>query len=246
MIDELMSKFQKFLDSKLAENPTHVSRETSHSGQTSSHTFSHAEDDFLNEDSTSQTFSRTSDGFPDEDSTSETFSHDSTWAEKSEPTPPRTLPEFIDMIKHTPKSVLSATDRGRIAAVMSFDERTVGDLMVPKKEMIFVKENEVLGPLMLDKLYKSGFTNFPVVNRDNKVLGVLHTEALNALEIKETDRASKHIDPIVNYLNPHDSLQDAVEEIGRTNGYYFLVQDDFDQLVGFFTAKMLLDYLLDN
>ena len=229
MVDELIGKFRKFLDSKLAESPTHVSRENTRSKQAASHTFSQTHDDFL-----------------DENPTPKTFSHESAWHEKFEPTPPRTLPEFIDMIKHTPKSVLSATDRGRIAAVMSFGDRTVGDLMVPKKKMIFVRENEVLGPLMLDKLYKSGFTNFPVINRDKKVLGILHTEALNALEIRETDRASKHIDPIVNYLSPYDSLQDAVEEIGRTNGYYFLVQDDFEQLVGFFTTKMLLDYLLNN
>ena len=157
---------------------------------------------------------------------------------------PRTLEEFIDVLRRTPKTILTSRDRDRIAAIMSFDSRIIADLMIPKSKMIFVNSNEVLGPLVLDKLYKSGFTNFPVVDVKDKVLGIIHTEALNALEIKHTDRASKYIDHNVNYLHASDSLQFAVEEIERTNSYYFLVLDEQESLVGFFTTQMLLDYLL--
>ena len=157
---------------------------------------------------------------------------------------PKTLPEFIDVLKRTPRNILSSADRARIAAIMSFDTRTVGNLMVPKSKMIFVSDKEILGPLMLDKLYKSGFTNFPVVDSKDKVLGIIHTEALNALEIKKTDRAEKYLDKNVCYLHETDSLQFAVEEIERTNSYYFLVLDKNDSLAGFFTIQMLLDYLL--
>lgn len=157
---------------------------------------------------------------------------------------PKTLPEFIDVLKRTPRNILSSTDRDRIAAIMSFDDRTVGNLMVPKSKMIFVSDKEILGPLMLDKLYKSGFTNFPVVDSKDKVLGIIHTEALNALEIKKTDRATKYLDRTVNYLHTSDTLQFAIDEIERTNSYYFLVLNDTNALAGFFTTQMLLDYLL--
>ncbi len=158
---------------------------------------------------------------------------------------PKTLTDFIDVLRRTPKSILSGRDRNRIAAVMSFDERKVGQLMIPKSKMIFVGEKEVLGPLVLDKLYKSGFTNFPVVDNKDKVLGIIHTEALNALEIKKTNRANKYLDPTVNYLHTTDTLQFAVEEIERTNSYYFLVLNESNSLAGFFTIQMLLDYLLN-
>ena len=158
---------------------------------------------------------------------------------------PQTLTEFIDLLKRTPHSVLSPQDRNRIAAVMSFNDRTVKDLMVPKKDMVFVNEKEFLGPLVLDKLYKSGFTNFPVVDRQEKVKGVIHTEALNALEIKTADRAEKYLDKNVTYLHTTDSLAFAVQEIERTNSYYFLVLDDSDTLAGFFTTELLLSYLLN-
>ena len=157
---------------------------------------------------------------------------------------PHSLADFIGVLQRTPKSILSSTDRSRIAAIMSFNDRTVGDLMVPKKSMVFVNSKDILGPLVLDKLYKSGFTNFPVVDNNDKVKGVIHTEALNTLEIKKTDRAEKYLDKNVCNLHATDSLEFAVEEIERTNSYYLFVLDENDALAGFFTTQMLLDYLL--
>ena len=172
---------------------------------------------------------------------------------KNEPKPikkelytPKDLNDFIGVIKRTPTSILNKKGRARIAAVMSFDDRIVADLMVPKSKMVFVNAKDLLGPLMLDKLYKSGFTNFPVVDNHNHVKGIIHTEALTALEIKKTDRAEKHMVGTVSYLHATDTLEFAVEEIERTNSYYFLVLDPSDELAGFFTAKMLLDYLLNS
>ena len=157
---------------------------------------------------------------------------------------PTSLADFIEIIKRTPKSILSNQDRNRIAAIMNFETRHVSDLMIGKDQMVYVDDQEILGPLTLDKLYQSGFTNFPVIDDKGQVLGILHTEALNTLAIKKTDRAHKYINKNVNYLHTTDSLQFAIEEIERTNGYYFLVRDSEEHLVGFFTIQNLLDYLL--
>lgn len=157
---------------------------------------------------------------------------------------PKSLEEFIDVLRRTPKSILSDEDRNRIAAIMSFDSKKVSDLMVEKDKMIFVNHKEILGPLTLDKLYKSGFTNFPVVDNGGKVKGIIHTEALNALEIKKTDRAEKYLDKEFYYLHKDDSLSFAVEESKRLGAHYFLVLNDKDTLAGFITTQMILDYLL--
>ena len=157
---------------------------------------------------------------------------------------PESLEDFIGVIQRTPKSILSSKERERIAAVMSFSDRKVKDLMALKSKIVFVKRKEVLGPLVLDRLYKSGFTNFPVVDERDKVVGIIHTEALNALEIKKTDLAESYMDKNVNFLQEDDSLKYVVEEIERTNSYYFLVKNTREELVGCFTIQMLLDYLI--
>ena len=159
---------------------------------------------------------------------------------------PRTLEDFIGVLQRTPRDVISDTDRDHIAAIMSFDSRQVSDLMIPKSQMVFVNAKDILGPLVLDKLYKSGFTNFPVVDNNHKVKGIIHTEALNALEIKKTDRAEKYMSKDVSYLHTTDSLKSVVEEIKRTNSYYFLVLDNTDSLAGFFTIELLFNYLLGH
>ena len=165
------------------------------------------------------------------------------------PTPkytPKSLEEFIDVLRRTPKNILSAKDRSRIAAIMNFEERKVKDLMTPKDQLVFVNAKDILGPLVLDKLYKSGFTNFPVTNNSGQVVGIIHTEALNALEIKKTDRAEKYMDKTIYYLHATDSLADVINEIERTQSYYFLVKDSSEATVGCFTIQSLLDYILGN
>ena len=157
---------------------------------------------------------------------------------------PKTLEDFIGVMQRTPKSVISMKDRERIAAIMSFEERRVGDLMAGKEQIVFVRRDEVLGPLVLDRLYKSGFMSFPVVDGHEKVIGIIHTEALNMLEIRKTDKAERYMDKKVNYLKVDDSLESVVEEIRQSDCYYFLVKDRSEKLVGCFTIQMLLDYLV--
>lgn len=157
---------------------------------------------------------------------------------------PKSLEDFIKIIQLTPRSIISETDRQRIAAVMSFEERRVIDLMEDKEKMVFVKHDEVLGPLTLDKLYKSGFRVFPVVDAKKKVIGILNTGALNDLSVREAEKAEKYANKNVYYLHTYDSLKFAKEEIVRTGGYYFLVLDSSEQIVGFFTIEMLFDYLI--
>ena len=157
---------------------------------------------------------------------------------------PKTLEEFIGVMQRTPKSILSAKDRSRIVAIMSFDEKKVGNLMAAKEKIVFVKRDEILGPLVLDRLYKSGFTSFPVIDSGDRVIGIIHTEALNMLEIKKTDKAEKYMDKKVHYLNINDSLESVIEEISQTDCYYFLVKDKEEKLVGCFTVQMLLTYLV--
>lgn len=157
---------------------------------------------------------------------------------------PDTLADFIELLKRTPKNVLNKTDRAKIAAVMTFAERTVKDLMVGKDEMVFVGSEDVMGPLTVDKLYQSGYTHFPVLNKKERIVGILHTEAFNSLEIKETDKAEKYMSRSVLYLHESDSLDFMISEAHRTGGVFFLVQDDHNDLSGFVTVDHLLNYLL--
>ena len=157
---------------------------------------------------------------------------------------PQNLEEFIDVMRRTPKSILSQSARERIAAAMSFEDRTVKEIMHPKADMIFVNAKDYLGPLMIDKLYQSGLTEFPVVGTKEQIVGILYTGAFNSLKIKETELVSKYMEKNVTYLHESDSLEFMITEVHRTNSLYFLVQDASNDLTGFITVDDLFNYLL--
>ncbi|MBR2600550.1 hypothetical protein IKE07_00205 [Candidatus Saccharibacteria bacterium] len=168
------------------------------------------------------------------------------YREPKEPeTPPPYVPEsledFVGVLQRTPSDILSAKDRARISACMSFKDRKVSDVMIPKDDVIFVYEHDFLGPLMLDKLYKSGAAHFPVLSSDGRrVIGVISTEKLNSLEVKNTDRATKYLSHRVYFMREDYSLEQAMAAFLRTNCYFFVVVDKSGLVVGEITYDILV------
>ena len=165
--------------------------------------------------------------------------------EELPPYVPETLEDFIGVIKRAPKDVISNKQRATIASAMSFSDRKVSDIMMPRSEITFVYEHDFLGPLMLDKLYQSGSSHFPVLSSDGRqVIGVINTNKLNSLEIKNTDRATQYLDKKVYYIRDDYSLDQAMSAFLRTNCFFFVVIDASGQVVGLLTYKMLVAFLL--
>lgn len=160
------------------------------------------------------------------------------------PYTPRSITEFLDVMRRTPRSVLNQRERHVIATIMNFPHTKVSEIMLPQTSITYIRDDEVLGPLTLDRLYRSGFQHFPVLDYDRHIIGLIHTTALNSLEIKETSRASEILDPKVYYIREDYTLNQALAAFLRTNCYFFLVIDRFERIVGMLTYEMLVDYLL--
>ena len=157
---------------------------------------------------------------------------------------PETTEDLMWVLKKTPESVLSEKDRERIAMTMSLDDHRVGEIMQPKSDITFVFETDFLGPLMLDRLYQSGLSHFPVMGSNGNVVGVLHTEQLNRLEIKETDRATKYVDETVYYMREDYSLTQALAAFLRVNFPFFLVVDKAGKVTGLLSFTSLMEHIL--
>lgn len=169
---------------------------------------------------------------------------------QEEPSKPRYVPapktesELLDLLRRTPETVLSKKQRKIIASAMTFQTTKVGEVMLEKPAMTFVKETEFLGPLTLDKLYKSGFSRFPVVDGTGKIIGTLSIDNLTSLAIREAERASKYLDPNVYYVREDYSLEQAFAAFLRTNSYLTIVVNKTNTVVGLLTLDMLVSFLL--
>ena len=157
---------------------------------------------------------------------------------------PNSIADFLNLLKRTPRSVLSTRERHVIATIMNFPTVKVSEIMLPKSAITYVQADEVLGPLTLDRLYRSGFQHFPVLNKQRQIIGLVHTTSFNNLEIKETRNVQDIIDPKICYVRDDYTLNQALAAFLRTNSYFFLVVDHYVSIVGMLTYQMLVDYLL--
>ncbi|MBQ2638868.1 CBS domain-containing protein [Candidatus Saccharibacteria bacterium] len=157
---------------------------------------------------------------------------------------PETTEDLVWVLKKLPEEVLSSEDREKIMAAMTFNTRKVRDIMLPKEKITFVHVNDFMGPLTLDKLYKSGFSHFPVLDVKGGIAGVLHTSSLNSLEVKETDRAASYLDNKVYFMRDNYTLLEAMAAVLRTNSYFFMIVNSDGQVVGLITFKMIIEKLL--
>jgi len=163
---------------------------------------------------------------------------------KQEAYTPKTKSELIDVLGRTPKDILGDEERTIIASAMSFAEKPVSAIMLSKDKMTFVHENDFLGPLTLNNLYKSGFEHFPVIGASGRITGLLHTRELNNLQIKETDRALKYLDENVYYIRQDHTLQMALAAFLRTNCHFFIVIDRGQHPVGLITYEMVAQTMI--
>lgn len=157
---------------------------------------------------------------------------------------PGSTADFLALLKRTPRSVLSSRERHVIATIINFPTVKVSEIMLPKSAITYVQADEVLGPLTLDRLYRSGFQHFPVLDKNRRIIGLVHTTSFNNLEIKETRRVADILDPKICYVREDYTLNQALAAFLRTNSYFFLVIDHYERIVGILTYEMIVDYLL--
>ena len=158
----------------------------------------------------------------------------SVWTPKSEE-------ELVDCLKRTPVSVLSMKKKVKIGEVLGLSDKKARDLM--ERDYPTVLGNEFLGPLMLDRLYKSGCVDFPVMDISGKVLGRLHTTSLMSLEIAATDHAKKYMDNRIGEIADDAKLSEVVEKLLQADATIIVVRDAGKNMVGIITLSKLLNIL---
>lgn len=162
------------------------------------------------------------------------------------PEAPQNRDELLDLIRQAPMTVLTSQERKAISAILSLSDVSVSEIMTPATKIIFVNQDETLGPLILDRLYRSGFTFFPVIDGRQHIIGTLHTAMLNSLDVKDTNSADKVMDPRVYYIRSDYSLEDALKAFLRTDSQLMLVVDRYEKLAGMLTFSQVLGFLFDE
>lgn len=142
-------------------------------------------------------------------------------------------------------ALLSHDEKKLIHHSMRFNDRMVNEVMTPRGVIDTIEKRELLGPLTLDELHKTGHSRFPVIDVDvDHVIGVLHIQDLFTLDAKRSVTAEKAMEPRVFYIREDQSLTRALAAFLRTRHHLFVVVNEYRETVGLLSLEDVIEALL--
>jgi len=152
--------------------------------------------------------------------------------------------ELLHIIEGS-KGTLSQDERDLLTSAMSLQTKPVKEVMTPRSAISSVKSKELLGPLVLDDLHKTGHTRFPVIQNDiDHVVGMLYVQDLLTLDTKRSVTAQKAMDAHVYYIHEDQTLEHALAGFLRTHHHLFIVVNEFRETVGVLSLEDVIEALI--
>lgn len=152
--------------------------------------------------------------------------------------------ELRSIIRTSP-GILSETDTLLINGALKFNDKTVGDIMTPLESIEAVDAKELLGPVVLSDLHKTGHRRFPVTNGDlNHVVGVLYIDELLVADSSQKSRkVSEAMNKNIGFVHQTYSLKQALEASLATDNSLLIVVNSARETVGLITLEDILGSL---
>lgn len=125
----------------------------------------------------------------------------------------------------------------RAKKLIAFEAAKVSDYQVAWKRLMRVTATEDIGPKLLDELYRSGQSAFPVtqLKGGKDVVGILNREAVG---LKTQGQVKDFMQSNVTAVNEDESLESALDRFASTGQPLFLVINKDKKVTG---AIMLKD-----
>lgn len=155
--------------------------------------------------------------------------------------------EELEYVLKTSGALLSENELKLISHGMAFGAREVSEIMTPRGVVDNISKNELLGPLVLDDLHKTGHSRFPVIDGDiDHIVGMLYIHELFTLDTtkSKTVTVEKAMEPRVFYIREDQTLEHALAAFLRTHHHLFVVINEFRETVGVVSLEDVLEALL--
>lgn len=141
--------------------------------------------------------------------------------------------------------VISHDERTMLLAGLDAKDKKVINCMTKRNEVKTVGHEELLGPLVLDDLHKSGHSQFPVIGQDiDHIIGMLYLPKLLRLEAKRSVRAISAMDKHIEYIDPETTLDHALQQILQSRQTLMVVVDADKKTLGVITIRDIVEALI--
>jgi CBS domain containing-hemolysin-like protein len=157
------------------------------------------------------------------------------------------LLDLINTQNHQIDNRIDEQDLKIAFGALTFGDKLVRDVMTPRRAIKLVAASDTIGPLLMDELYKSGFSRFPVVKAPTKeanpeIIGTLYLKEIMAHQAggKVADVMKKG----VNFINESQNLREALAEFLKTQHHLLVVMNDFNEIAGVISLEDVMEQIL--
>lgn len=145
--------------------------------------------------------------------------------------------------KDQPDSRIAPGEVDLLTHALSFGDRQVADALIPKRVVVSVNVDEMIGPKLMDELHQSGHSRFPVYEgkRDN-IVGILYLRDLVSTRKSGTvkDLMKNHL----TYVHEDFTLYQTLQAFIKTKRHLFLVVNSFEEFVGIITIEDIIEQIV--
>ncbi len=144
--------------------------------------------------------------------------------------------------------ILTSEQQNIIRRGLKWHTTAVRSVMTPHDEIVSIKHTELLGPLVLDDLHRSGHTRFPVIRSTiDNVIGVLDiAELLEVDAAKKSQTAEKAMSTQVLRIEQDETLPTALAMLQKSRQHALIVIDHEGKTVGLLTLSDIMRSLLGH
>lgn len=126
---------------------------------------------------------------------------------------------------------------------LQFGEKKVSDVMTPKRMIKMVSTHDMIGPVLMDELHKTGHSRFPVKHDSpDNIVGTLYIRDL--VNAKAGGFVKDIMRKDVFYVNEEQELARVLDAFIKTKHHLFLVVNKFEEVVGVISVEDIIEQVL--
>lgn len=161
---------------------------------------------------------------------------------------PQNKEELIGLLRdaHT-RSLIDSETLAMIEGVIQFAQMRVRDIMLPKKQMTCISQDDSLSEI-LETVASSGHSRFPVTaDHGDEIVGILHAKDL--LRYKKQDDADFDLDDIIRaarFVPESKRLDILLGEFRNNRNHMAIVVDEYGAVNGFVTIEDIIEQIIGD
>jgi CBS domain containing-hemolysin-like protein len=138
------------------------------------------------------------------------------------------------------KTVLDKKDKQLIGLALNRQEVVIKDVMTPRSKAITIDIRETVGPLLLDRIHKTGKMHMLVTDKDiDNPVGVLSVPSLMPLDPQTRQAGDMQLGRIF-YVNQDQPIDHALNAFLQTGAYMFIVVNTSEEITGVISIEDIL------